>query len=29
MRQWYELYEINHELLKFAVMIAKYNNQFI
>ncbi|AZS16573.1 NUDIX hydrolase [Paenibacillus lutimineralis] len=29
MRQWYELNEINHDLLKFAVLIAKYNNQFI
>lgn len=29
MRQWYELNEINHEILEFAVLIAKYNNQFI
>ena len=29
MRQWYELNEIKHEILKFTVLIAKYNNQFI
>ncbi|WP_182301361.1 NUDIX domain-containing protein [Cohnella cholangitidis] len=29
MYQWHELSEIDHELVKFVVLIAQYNNQFI
>jgi 8-oxo-dGTP diphosphatase len=29
MNHWYELNEIDHESIKFAVIIAKFNNQFI
>ncbi|WMT39643.1 NUDIX domain-containing protein [Paenibacillus sp. D2_2] len=29
MRHWYELNEINHEIIRFTILIAKYNNQFI
>lgn len=29
MSQWFELNEIDHELMKFAVLLAKFNNQFI
>ncbi|GMK41271.1 hypothetical protein PCCS19_43270 [Paenibacillus sp. CCS19] len=29
MDQWYELEDIDHELMKFAVIIATFHNQFI
>lgn len=29
MSNWYELNEVDDELIKFAVLITKYNNQYI
>lgn len=29
MSKWYELDEINHERIKFAIVLAKFNDQFI
>lgn len=29
MSHWFDLDELDPELIKFAVMIAKYNNKFI
>lgn len=29
MSQWYELDEVDHELMKFAVIIATFQNQYI
>jgi 8-oxo-dGTP diphosphatase len=29
MTQWYEIHEINQELIKFVVLITEYNNQMI
>lgn len=29
MNKWYEINEINHELIKFAVILAKYKDQYI